>query len=715
MSAPDVSWFESRGARRWGALVAALAGIVAYSNAIWGDFVYDDKVIVRDNPRIREITNFSAIWLSDWWQPQTDEQWIENRHRDRLYRPLTMFTFAVNYSLHDLRPRLFLATNVLLHAASCALVFLFVLRLLERGAAAWLTALIFAVHPVHCEAVANVVGRAEVLSTLLILSGMLMIMPRAAPPSWKRVSAAALVFFAALMAKETAVSYLAAAGIVLWMRIPAADRKRVLMRTISILAVPLFVYFPLRFHALGGHLIRDMTPSDLSNPLSGADWLYRIVGPFQILGHYVRLLLLPAVLSSDYGANVVPPNLTADPLPFAMTLLGFCAAATLAWALAGLRRGAGARREVAFVALIFLASYALISNTVLLIGIAVAERIFYWPSVSALLLISMTVIAAWRRWVQPASWAHELRRAGMYAVCAWCAVLGVRTLLRNLDWRSNETLFDADVVTFPQSATLNMHEATALLNAALDLPEGPNRRIAMAAAEQHAIISERLYPPNPRTLLLRGRIRVALGDREGAIRLLETGVNLLFIDIEAKRILHALVFSGEEWEQRLAGLRAAVAAAPNDAAPHGALGEALLQAGQVAQALIEFEAAERLAPNDADMQRLLGEALIANNEQEKAREHLKRAIELNPNEWRAYSNLAALEEDRGKALEFAERAYRLRPDSVQANVNYAERLFLAGRQPEAVRQYRQLIRSLPADSLMLPALKHRLEEIERRG
>src|SRR5207245_1602472 len=153
-------------------------------------------------------------------------------------------------------------------------------------------------------------------------------------------------------------------------------------------------------------------PSALMNPLSDADWFYRLIGPFQILGHYARLTLFPEALSTDYGVNVVPLHLTSDALPLGMTLFGVLTAATLIWLLVGVRSHSETRRRAGFAALIFIAAFGLISNTVLLIGVAVAERVFYWPSVAALLLVALGLAGAWRKLARPGGALHDLRRIG---------------------------------------------------------------------------------------------------------------------------------------------------------------------------------------------------------------------------------------------------------------------------------------------------------------
>jgi hypothetical protein len=73
----------------------ATVGALCFLNTLGNDFTYDDIYIVKDNPRVRTLTNFRAIWLSDWWKPHGRQALIPAPNRDRLYRPLTLFACAL--------------------------------------------------------------------------------------------------------------------------------------------------------------------------------------------------------------------------------------------------------------------------------------------------------------------------------------------------------------------------------------------------------------------------------------------------------------------------------------------------------------------------------------------------------------------------------------------------------------------------------------------
>ena len=158
---PWVPWIPS-------AALLATVCVVSYANAPGCGFVFDDVSAVRDNRDLRPTTPIANVFLDDFWgTPMAKEQ----SHKS--YRPATVLTFRLNYLLGGLEPWGYHAINVLLHACVCSLYFLVCASCLGCGNRAALTAaLLFAVHPVHTEAVTGVVGRAELLSSVFFLAAV---------------------------------------------------------------------------------------------------------------------------------------------------------------------------------------------------------------------------------------------------------------------------------------------------------------------------------------------------------------------------------------------------------------------------------------------------------------------------------------------------------------------------------------------------------------
>jgi hypothetical protein len=146
-----------------------LLPILAYLNSLSGDFVHDDIPAIVRNPAVGggDGGSLSRLLTVDFWGDRLTDP---GSHKS--FRPLTTATFRLTTALADLKnPLAFHSVNILLHAAVSAGLYVVGLRRLGmRRPAARLAAVLFALHPVHTEAVAGIVGRADLLAGLFMLA-----------------------------------------------------------------------------------------------------------------------------------------------------------------------------------------------------------------------------------------------------------------------------------------------------------------------------------------------------------------------------------------------------------------------------------------------------------------------------------------------------------------------------------------------------------------
>ncbi|KAB0799708.1 hypothetical protein PPYR_07588 [Photinus pyralis] len=140
-------------------LACCLLAFLLYYTTLDADFVYDDRRAILTNPDLLPTTPWIRLFENDFWgTPLTDS----GSHGS--YRPLCVLTFRLNYLLGGFQPWGYHLVNVLLHCLATALLVRVARHVLPRtrspiGPA--VTGLIFATHPIHTEAVAGVVGRAD--------------------------------------------------------------------------------------------------------------------------------------------------------------------------------------------------------------------------------------------------------------------------------------------------------------------------------------------------------------------------------------------------------------------------------------------------------------------------------------------------------------------------------------------------------------------------
>jgi len=435
---------------RWWLLAAVLTLLVVASSGIGirNRFAYDDVYVIQKNSALHPVHG--------WWRLFAQSYWPLAYGADG-YRPVTMLAFATEWALGGGAAWVFHATNIGLYILTTLFVFWLAGLLLPLGAA-WLVGALFAVHPVHVEAVANLVGQSELWVALFILPAIGLYIRRRLSGRWLSIADGAAVcalYAAGLFAKEHAIVLpaLIIAVEVILVRDDQTMRRRLVAARPLVLCLTLIavLYLAARSAVKGG----DISGFLPFVPFHTLDLSYtnRVLTMIGAAPEWVRLLLWPARLSAEYAPPDVDiaqgPNVIQ--LPGLLLLIGILGLAIAA----GKRRGPGAVASfgIAWFCLTLLPS----SNFIIPSGILIAERTLFLPSVGAMLAVGAAAwwLADYASRVQPAA---TIRRAN---VLAGAAVLGIlsagiwRSATRTDVWFDNERLFFQEVVDAPQSYRAN--------------------------------------------------------------------------------------------------------------------------------------------------------------------------------------------------------------------------------------------------------------------
>ena len=669
---------------RYAAWLAPIAALAVYANALSGGFVYDDGPVVQGSDRLRHVADWPRIWTTDYWLPP---EGLRDPHRDLLYRPLTLQSYALNYWFFDERPWHFHLVNVLLFAAVCAGVWRLGAVWLGDATAATLGATLFAVHPIHTEAVAGVIGRAELLSALFMLAALLLWHADKLRPSVPKAAGAAICAMAALLAKETALTLPAVTLIAdAWCRRKSGTprgpywRSRALRAYVPLVAA-IALYAAMRGYACGG-VFASGTVTALQNPLVSADLAERVWTPFKLLGMYLWLFVWPDRLCADYSLGALPPVHT----PWTPPALGGAAAVVMgAIAVRRSLRGPGA---AACLIGLFVAGYAIIANGPALIGTIFAERLFFWPSVPLCLLVGLAGSRAWRAIRKAGSANPTFIRVGVVCLLGG---LGVRSAVRNLDWASNDTLFAAAHQVNPRSAKVLYAYARTQLAAKRP---GQAAELLERATEIWAGHRDMWF-----WLALSYRAAGKLDDSLGAIRAAE----LLRVPSRHLRALCANIRLSREGKPALAEqipqAEARCRAHPDDGAARYRLGNLLLDAGRPADAVEHLQAAYESGVDRDAVGLRLADALRQCGEFAGAAELLRISIRRAPDSWEPHALLARclphLPGGEAEAVREVATATALAPRHVAARIAAAEVFTDLGRPAEAIEAYKILAELLP--------------------
>ncbi len=422
--------------RSWWMLALAVCGlaVAASATSIRNGFAYDDVYLIARSPRMHSFAGA--------WREFAHTYWPEQSGGDG-YRPLTIITFRAEWALGGGNPVVFHATNIALHAVTAVVVFWLATALLPL-AAAWIAAALYAVHPVHVEAIANVVGQSElwVALWLSLAVGLFVHGRRAGPLAPRRWIAIGVLYAVALLFKEHAIVLpallLAAEGTVVPDRAPPRARFAALRLPLLALTLVAVVYLWARSAVvIGGFSGFQPYVVFQALNLSTTNRILTMVGAAP---EWLRLFLWPARLMTEYAPPYidVAQGLSLRQIPGALVLLGVLGLLLACW-----RRSPATSFGIAWLVVTLLPA----SNFVVPAGFIIAERTLLLPSVGVMIAVASVV-----------PWLYakvETRRVAQYSsalAVALLLALGVwRSSARNPVWKNNETLFRQAIRDSPQS------------------------------------------------------------------------------------------------------------------------------------------------------------------------------------------------------------------------------------------------------------------------
>jgi Flp pilus assembly protein TadD len=412
-------------------LIPVLA-VLVYLNTMNAEFTYDDIDIIKKNETLRSTANIPELFTSTYWAG------VQSAPDQSLYRPITMTTYALQYAIHGLRPGWFHVVNVALHALVCLVLFFAMREIFRNETVALVSGLIFAVHTIHTEAVAGVVGRAEILALLGILLCVWAYFRIMREPAGRAGGFFALSVAAYLMAMLSKEGGIVAPVIILMTEILIVGRRNLLR--LRRRAVGLFVAYGLcavLFLALRSHATLNRV---VHTGWVGVSDPARIWTAFRVCMEYAGQVFLPIGLAADYWIVTIaesPIELTV----LASLLLTVSCLFVIAWS-------SGKYPAVAWGLCFWGITLFPVSNIPFAIGVMKAERLLYAPSLGLIVTVS-GLLALF------ASRTRAYRLVGV--IVTVCVVaLSVLTWRRNSVWQDDHALAAATLEVTPDSPTFNI-------------------------------------------------------------------------------------------------------------------------------------------------------------------------------------------------------------------------------------------------------------------
>ncbi|MFM9029066.1 MAG: tetratricopeptide repeat protein [Bacteroidota bacterium] len=483
---------------RW---LLALVAIILYVQTIPYGYTLDDEIFILKNTTVQN--GISGIYdlfvngsLSDFGiQP---------------YRPVTLSSFAIEKSLVSDSSIVRHFINLMSYLLLLQVLLTLLRRLFKELHPVYCTAivLLFAVHPLHTEAVASVKGRDELFAAIFALLAWIRFLPDATGQSanGKNIAFGTLLFGLSCFSKESGIVFLAL--------IPLADFffiSKNLKRSFF-LSVPLagmaFIYLFARQTVNGGIVVDSDIPvmANILNATSnsGELWATRTV----LLFYYVKLLFVPWPMTWDYSYDQIPVHTWSDSLPYISLTIYLILAFTTIWQL---------RKNpiISFCILFFFIASLPTNNLLFRTGSTMGERFLFMPSLGFCIIVVL-ILLKWSK-VELRSFNGTRALRGFLPFISLIGLFTVATWARNPDWRNNLTLFKSGVETAPNSTRTQYSLASEYMRLAQKEPDNLKRNELLANARKHFEKSISIYPENYQAFYNAGICLSLSGDTMRAI------------------------------------------------------------------------------------------------------------------------------------------------------------------------------------------------------
>ncbi len=434
--------------------VFALAFLI-YANTLQHQLALDDYSIIVNHSHVQKgWEGIGKILTTNYRNGQ-------GGFNDGLYRPLSLVTFALEKEFFNSNTSIAHFINCILYALACLLLWLSLRRIL--GAYPLIiplgVILLFSLHPIHTEVVANIKGRDELLAFLGFSSTLFLLLNYLINSKKRLLIAALLTFVFALFSKESAVSYVVLIPTLLLLN-KELPFKKIASATLFLLP------FAVGFYFLRNHIVNSMpNPIDpgnfglLNNPIAAAtDSSLQWGSTFALQLTFLQQLIFPIHLLHDYSFEQLPLVKTnsIQSLMGLLVLIGFTVLAI--W-------GILKRKTFGLLAAFYLGSILVASQLFISIGVQFAERMLFNSVLALALLLPLALhfIVKNKAQILPKKQQTQI----VFAVGIIACLYAFKTIDRNHDWQNNFSLYSADIEQGDKSARVNYNLGTELHEQAL--------------------------------------------------------------------------------------------------------------------------------------------------------------------------------------------------------------------------------------------------------
>ncbi len=616
------------------AVIIGLIAFIFYFNSFFNEYAHDDGIVIVKNEYVQEgFAGIPKIMTRDAYDSYYRQLNTTNQLSGGRYRPLSIVTFAIEqqfmgtlsadnadsvlrqnnaYGVRGKAEEKLISNmhvrhvfNVLWYILSLV-VLLYFLRYVvfkTEPIMAFVATLLFAIHPIHTEVVANVKSRDEIMSLLFICATFILDFKyREEKKAWM-LYAALGCFGLAFLSKEYTITLVFLLPLALY-----TFRKYSLKDSILAFAPYVLVigaYWLLR-HSIVAPPSENSETEVLNNPYLFASSVEKLATEISTSLNYLKLLIFPHPLSADYSYDSIPYKDFSRPLVWLSLAVHIGLVVIM---IAMIRK----RSVLSFAIAFYLLHLALVCNIFFDIGATMGERLIYHSSVGFAIAVAYFLVTGTKKLQPEESGIRVL--AGILGVVTILA--GIKTISRNADWKNDATLFEADINTVPNSVLVCANVAAAYITQA-DSKEGAARTEVLHKALKLLDHALAIHPDMVASYMNRGIAYYKLGEMDYAKANLDS-VKRRYPSYPTLPGIYKLIgddYNKSGWER------------------YG-------KVGRFPEAIAEFKKGITIDSSNADLWYNLGGAYYSNRQYQEAVDAWRMALRVKPDYARAQQGLQA--------------------------------------------------------------------------
>lgn len=457
-------------------IILFVFSFIVFANTIGHDFVWDDKIVIQENPRVKKgISGIGDLFT----KYKTDFQYDQYG-----YRPVTLSTLAIEYDLSGGSPHFSHFMNVFYYSVLAVLIYILLMALFPKyhPIYAMLITGLFIAHPLHVEVVANIKSRDEILGLLFSIVSLLTFVQYLRSGKITKLIITIVCFLMAYLSKENAIVMLGIYPTIFIIDYKLVTKKSILPLMLSMLLMAITGILIYRYASTSMAGMGESTGLGIykENGILGNSLLYvdglsnKLANAFNLLFKYVKNFMIPYPLIYFYGYNVVPVSSWSNPL----VLISFLLHLTLF--------GIGVYKIKHYPAILFGFMFYVITISIYIhvvrpVADTMADRFMFAPSLG--LIICLLGLLQWmfkvdfkQLQVAKLSLKDALKKSKVISVpiIITSLIFGGLTMKRNTVWADDMTLISHDLPNMENCSRAHFYYASLLKK---EMFENPSKRL----------------------------------------------------------------------------------------------------------------------------------------------------------------------------------------------------------------------------------------------